>query len=38
MQLDRMSDWYRAGGLATFTLVVLTGFVTEILYLWKAGF
>ena len=38
MQLEKMSDWYRVGGLATVTFVTLMGFATEILHLWKGGF
>jgi hypothetical protein len=38
MQLESIADWYRVGGLATLTLIMLTGFATEILHLWKVGF
>ena len=36
--MNGMTDWYRVGGLATWTLGSLAGIVTEIVHLWKVGF
>ena len=38
MQVNGMSDWIKAGSLATFTLVALVGLATEIIRFCQAGF
>jgi len=38
MQSNGMSDWVKAGGLATLTLVTLVGLATEIIRFCQAGF